>query len=183
MLALEDTQSMRRIAALHGAPSSMIQGLLSSFGERLRDQGFRVAGIIEVSQCDSSGGCKNFSVRDILTGFELPISQQLGSGSEACNLDPGGLASACALMEDAIHEGVDVVVLSKFGKLEAARSGLCDAFRAAMLADIPVITAVSPIMSKEWDCFAGELSEFVDARDDALAAWWEAISGSQVAAA
>ncbi len=181
MATPENAQSLRRIAALHGAPSAMIQNLLSDFAQRLQIRGLRVAGLIEVAQCVNPGGCKNLSVRDIRTGVELPISQRLGSGSQACNLDPGGLASACALVEDAIYDGVDAVVLSKFGKLEAARSGLCDAFRAAMLADIPVITAVSPLMSDDWDRFAGELSEFVDARDDALAAWWEAISRSHQA--
>ncbi len=181
MRALENPRSVRRIAALHGAPSQMMQILLSGFAARLRDQGLRVAGLIEVSRCSGAGECKNLSVRDLLSGMELPISQRLGSGSEACNLDPGGLAIACALVEEAIEQGADVVVLSKFGKLEAARSGLCDAFRAAMLADIPVITAVSPIMSNDWDRFAGELAEFVDARDDAIAAWWDALSLSQEA--
>jgi ABC-type sugar transport system substrate-binding protein len=80
------------------------------------------------------------------------------------------------VIEDAIERGVDVVVLSKFGKLEAARSGLCDAFRAAMMADIPVITAVSPSVAEDWGQFAGELAQSVDARVDALAAWWEAQS-------
>jgi hypothetical protein len=114
------------------------------------------------------------SVQDLASGETYPITQRLGAGSEACNLDPGGLALACSIVEDAIERGVDVVVLSEFGKLEAARSGLCDAFRAAILADIPVITAVSPPVAEDWDRFAGELSEFVEAQVDALTEWWEA---------
>lgn len=166
--------SVKRIAALQGAPSPAIQSTLSAFARRLREQGFRIAGVVEVSQCEDEGRCKSFSVQDLASGETFPISQKLGAGSEACNLDPGGLALACCLIEDAIERGVDLVVLSKFGKLEAARSGLCDAFRAAMLADIPVITAVSPPVSQDWDRFAGDLSEFVDAHVDALTRWWEA---------
>ncbi len=67
-----------------------------------------------------------------------------------------------------------VVVLSKFGKLEAARGGLCDAFRAAILADLPIITTVSPLLAEEWAQFAGSLSNKVPATMDALGAWWTA---------
>jgi nucleoside-triphosphatase THEP1 len=165
--------AIKRIAAIRGASSAQIQSTLLDFAQQLRDQGFRVAGIVETSPCQDEGRCKSLSVQDLTSGRTYPITQKLGGGSEACNLDPGGLALACGLVEDAIERGVDVVVLSKFGKLEAARSGLCDAFRAAMIADIPVITAVSPPLSQEWDRFAGDLSKFVDAHVDALGAWWE----------
>lgn len=162
---------VKRIAALQGATSHELQGTLSAFARELQSQGFRVAGIIEESACGGAGDCKSLSVKDIASGETIPISQRLGAGSEACNLDPGGLAIACGLVEQAIDRGVDVVVLSKFGKLEASRSGLCDAFRAAILADIPVITAVSAPVSQDWDCFAGELSEYIEADIGALATW------------
>ncbi|RTL86150.1 MAG: DUF2478 domain-containing protein [Hyphomicrobiales bacterium] len=139
----------------------------------MRLQGLRVAGVVEISPCEADGRCKSLSVRNLASGEIYPISQELGRGSEACNLDPSGLALACGVIEDAIERGVDLVVLSKFGKLEAARSGLCDAFRAAMLADIPVITAVSSSAAEDWGRFAGELAQSVDARIDALEEWWE----------
>ncbi|MFO1102443.1 MAG: DUF2478 domain-containing protein [Methylocystis sp.] len=161
----------KRIAALRGATSHELQGALSAFAREVQSQGFRVAGVIEESAC-GGGGCKSLSVKDIWSGETIPISQKLGAGSEACNLDPGGLALACGRIEAAISRGVDVVVLSKFGKLEASRSGLCDAFRAAILADVPVVTAVSLPVSRDWDCFAGELSEYVEPDIDALATWW-----------
>jgi nucleoside-triphosphatase THEP1 len=165
---------VKRIAAVQGSPSLLIQNTLLAFAQHLREKGLRVAGVIEISPCSDEGRCKTLSVQDLTSGASYPITQKLGAGSEACNLDPSGLALACGAIEDAIQKGVDVVVLSKFGKLEAARSGLCDAFRAAMMADIPVVTAVSPPVAEEWDLFAGDLSEFVDAHMPSLTAWWEA---------
>jgi nucleoside-triphosphatase THEP1 len=162
----------KRIAALRGGSSSASQRTLSIFAQQLRQEGLRVAGVVEVSRCGEESRCKSLGVQDLVSGETFPISQKLGAGSAACNLDPGGLALACGLIEDAIERGVDVVILSKFGKLEAARSGFCDAFRAAMLADIPVITAVSPPLAEDWNRFAGELSECVDAHVEALTAWW-----------
>ncbi|WBK01547.1 DUF2478 domain-containing protein [Methylocystis parvus] len=170
--------AVKRIAAVQGASSPLIQNTLYAFAQQLRDQGLRVAGVVEISRCAEEGRCKSLSVRDLSSGETYSISQKLGGGSEACNLDPNGLALACGMIEEAIAQGVDVVVLSKFGKLEAARSGLCDAFRAAMMADIPVITAVPPPLAEDWDRFAGELSEFVDAHVNALSAWWHNQSAS-----
>lgn len=164
---------MKRIAAVRGAPSFLIQGTLFAFARQLQNQGLRVAGVVEVSSCTDEERCKSLSIQNLASGETYPITQKLGAGSEACNLDPSGLALACGFIEDAIQGGVDIVVLSKFGKLEAARGGLCDAFRAAMMADIPVITAVSPPVAGEWDRFAGDLSQFVDAHVKALTAWWE----------
>jgi nucleoside-triphosphatase THEP1 len=167
----------KRIAALYGGTSRELQGALAAFARELQSQGYRVAGVIEESLCGATGACKSLSVRDIASGERIPISQKLGAGSEACNLDPGGLAFACGLVEEAIERGADVVVLSKFGKLEASRSGLCDAFKAAILADIPIITTVSPHVLQDWVCFAGGLSEYVPPDIAALAAWWRATRG------
>ena len=72
----------------------------------------------------------------------------------------------------AISEGADLVVLSKFGKLEAARSGLADAFRAAIEADLPILTVVSPAAAEEWELFAAPwLFQFLDASPEALEGW------------
>lgn len=133
-----------------------------------------MAGLVEIAECRAGGGCGRLAVRDLATGEEIAISQDLGAGSTACNLDPGGLARACAAAERAIALGVDVVVLSKFGKLEAARGGLSDAFRAAIAADVPVVTAVAPAMAADWARFAGPLSDNVEACAPALAQWWRA---------
>ena len=174
MIATEAVQFTGQIAALQGAPGETIQTILSQFAEELKRDGFRVAGVVEVSRCSATGACKSLAVRDLTSETVIKFSQDLGAGSTACNLDPSGLAQACEAVERAIEDGADVVVLSKFGKLEAARGGLCDAFRAAILADLPIITTVSPLLAEEWAQFAGPLSNKVPATMDALGAWWTA---------
>ena len=172
-MLMEDTDcGTPRIAALRGAPSSAMQTLLDEFAQRRASAGLRVAGVIEDSDCAHDGACKHFRVRDLLSGETISISQDLGRGSTACNLDPTALVRACGRIETAISEGADLVVLSKFGKLEASRSGLADAFRAAIEADIPVLTAVSPAAAEEWENFAAPLFQFVDASCEALEFWW-----------
>ncbi len=64
MNAAETNQITRRIAALRGASSEIIQDALSLFGEGLKREGFRVAGVVEISQCGTGGVCKRLAVRD-----------------------------------------------------------------------------------------------------------------------
>jgi nucleoside-triphosphatase THEP1 len=165
-----------KIAALAGESRAANQTLLADFVQRRRVEGLRVAGVLEVAERSGTGACGRLSVVDLATGASIAISQDLGPGSTACNLDPGGLAAACAAAQRAIEAGVDLVVLSKFGKLEAARGGLCDAFAAAIEAELPVVTTVNPAMREDWTRFAGALADDVFASAEALEAWWNAAS-------
>lgn len=166
-----------KIAALAGESRHANQTLLADFVRRRRAEGLRVAGLVEVAERSESGACGCLSVIDLATGASIAISQNLGPGSTACNLDPGGVAQACAAAQRAIERGADLVVLSKFGKLEAARGGLCDAFAAAIDAELPIVTTVNPVMREDWMRFAGALSDDVFASAEALEDWWNKRNG------
>ena len=88
MLIDEFASETPRIAALRGAPSSAMQALLDEFARRRAGAGLRVAGVVEDFDCAHDGACKRFRVRDLLSGETISISQDLGRGSTACNLDP-----------------------------------------------------------------------------------------------
>ena len=104
------------ILALQGASSTVIQSQLAGFAARMQAQRLRVVGVVEVSGDRSANACGKLALRDLSTGAMIAISQDLGSGSTACNLDPRGLTEACAAVERAIDWGADLVILSKFGK-------------------------------------------------------------------
>lgn len=159
------------IAALPAEEKEKVQALMRDFALELAQSGARVAGVTQMRGADASGRARIF-LRDVASEAEYVISQDLGPGSVACNLDTGELAMACAAVERAARDGVDLVVVSKFSKQEAERGGLCDAFRVAMTARIPVIAAVSPHFREEWRIFAGPLAEDVAPTREALTDWW-----------
>jgi len=163
-----------RIAALPAEDSVRVQSLIQAFAEELIERGVRVGGVTQVRLADRSG----VMLRDVASGDFYPISQDLGPGSVACNLDTSELALACAAIERAARGGAQLIVISKFSKQEAGRGGLCDAFRAAMTARVPVIAAVSPHYREEWRAFAGSLAEDVAPERQALAQWWAKINAA-----
>lgn len=173
-MSAEMQNASPRIAAVSGNKNVSNQALLADFVRKRRSEGFRVAGLFEVPEKGEGGACGRLSVVDIATGTRIAISQDLGPGSTACNLDPGGIAEACAAAQRSIDEGADLVILSKFGKLEAARGGLCDAFAAAIDAELPIVTTVNPCLREDWTLFAGDLSDDVFASAEALESWWAA---------
>lgn len=153
-------KDMRPVIALQGSGATSMQPLLAAIAERLSRRGLRVVGVVENPPVGEIP-CKSMELRSLENGQRFSTSQDLGPGSTACNLSPEGLALACAAVQSAIAQGADIVVLSKFGKLEAAGEGLVDAFGTAIERGLVVFTSVSPTIMAEWQAFAGDLAACV----------------------
>lgn len=164
-----------RIIALQGAASFVVQARLAEFARARTAEGFRVGGCVEEFSGTPGQGCAGRALRDLATGRRRIIGQDLGPGSLACHLDAAGVAEACQDALEAIEAGCDVLILAKFGKLEAERGGLTDAFGAAVERDIPVITAVSPQFAASWADYSGDLAAYVEPTREALDAWWRGL--------
>jgi hypothetical protein len=133
----------------------------------------RIAGVIEIPGDAAGGDCGLARLHNVTDGRRFTLFQDLGPGSTACAVDPGGVAEACAAVCRDIAAGCDLVVLSKFGKLEAENgSGLLAAFAAAMEAEVPIVTAVSPNRFAPWDAFAAPYYAMINPSLAAIAAWW-----------
>jgi hypothetical protein len=163
------------IAVVQGAESEAIQQL---FTDLLRApwRPARIAGVIEVVGHEP-GSCGLEVLRSIADGRDFSLFQDLGAGATGCTIDPSGVAEACAAVCQDIAAGCDLVVLSKFAKLEAENgSGLMAAFVAALEAGVPILTAVSPARQERWDAFAAPYYETLAAELGEIAEWWDAQS-------
>ncbi len=159
-----------RIVAVQGGESADIQALLSSLAEHWRASGLKVVGVVEDITPGVRKACGGSLLRNVRSGARYPLYQDLGPHSTACCLDPAGVAAAC---QDIISEmdACDVVILSKFGKLEAERSGLLDAFVRAGFLDKPVLTSASPTFSPSYLGFVGQFGALAPADEHSLNAW------------
>ncbi|HMK78255.1 MAG TPA: DUF2478 domain-containing protein [Xanthobacteraceae bacterium] len=169
------------IAVVQGGSSAAAQELFRAFVSRWHASA-RIVGVIEENHGLGERTCNGGYLRSIASGELFPLFQDLGSQSTACHLEGSGATSASAAIARDIAAGCDLVLLSKFGKLEAARGGLASAFAAAIEAGVPVLTAVSPAFSEKWAQFAAPLFTPLPADAAVLDAWWRAIRGSACAA-
>lgn len=163
------------IVALRGAAGFVVQARLAAFAKARAAEGLRVAGCVEEFSGGEGAGCAGRALRDVATGRRRLIGQELGSGSLACHLDAEGVTQSCQDALEAIDRGCDLLVLAKFGKLEAARSGLVDAFAAAVARDIPILTSVAPQFAEPWEMYSGGLAAYAEPNRAMLESWWRGL--------
>lgn len=162
------------IAVVQGAASSVIQQLFREF-VAYKASSLRIAGLIESGSCEARTDGHLINIAD---DRRFALFQQLGGGSVACSLDTVSVVEASEMVCADIDRGCDLVVLNKFGKLEAEnRSGLIPAFGAALEAGIPILTSVSPKYADAWSAFAAPLFVTLPSNIVALDAWWVTACG------
>jgi hypothetical protein len=166
----------KRIAVVQGADTPVIQALFDAFAAR-NSPPLRIAGLVE-RKTDHVVGCRPTELRSLSGERSFALFQDLGPASTACSLDASGVIEAGERVCAEIAAGCDLVVLSKFGKLEAEnRSGLIPAFTAAIAAGIPILTSVSPKYQQAWDAFAAPLYVALPPEMCAIEEWWRKVHG------
>jgi hypothetical protein len=166
-----------RIAVVRGAPNAIIQGIFESLADRW-SRSARLAGVLAEHHGLVDRACSAGFLHSILTGERFPIFQDLGPGSTTCHLDGSAMLSATEAVRRDIAAGCDLVLLNKFGRLEAANSGLADAFRAAIEGDVPILTSLSPASESAWRTFAAPLFVTLPADPVEIDAWWQGVRSS-----
>lgn len=157
------------IAVVQGAPGDAIQKL---FGDAIAGRdGLSVSGVIAESHHLPERMCTAGYLRSIGGTQRFKIFEDQGPGAAVCHLDGEGALLACAAVQREIEAGCDLVVLSKFGKLEAAGQGLLGAFRAAIDRRIPLLTSVSPKAAAAWQSLTGGHFTTLPAEPGPVAEW------------
>ncbi len=164
-----------RIATVVGGDGAAIQALLATAAAGWRAAGVKVVGVIAEAHGLPERSCSAGVLRDVVSGASYPIYLETVPSHTSCHLDAAGVEAACASVLDQLSES-EVVVLSKFGKLEAMRRGLAPVFDAAIAAGKPVLTTVSEKHRGAWRAFAPDAAALA-ADGAAISAWWQAQQG------
>nr|AWL98755.1 molybdenum ABC transporter ATP-binding protein [Bradyrhizobium amphicarpaeae] len=165
-----------RVAAILYGPQDDVDSLLADFAQDLVRSGERIGGVVQRNVKDG-GGCQvGMQAIDLMTGAEISICQPLGRGAMACKLDAAGLAEAAVAVTRAIAANIDLIVINKFSKQEAAGEGLRDELAAAIAAGIPVLTAVPEKCLDAWTDFSGGIGTSLLCERDVIAGWWQDLS-------
>jgi hypothetical protein len=165
------TPSGASIAAIVGSDSRSVQSLFAAIAGDLRAEGLRVIGVVSETHGLADRTCSAGFLRDIVSCAQFPIYLQEPPRDTSCHLDESGVDAACRRLLPQIP-GCDLVIISKFGKLEAGGGGLTPAFEAAINAHKPILTSVSELHLAAWRAFAPEAAD-VPCDGPAIRCWWE----------
>jgi hypothetical protein len=140
------------IAAVASTSRPATEALLAAVAVRMRAAGAAVVGVLAETPIEA-GTCGAGILRNITSAQPFSIRLSEPSSRTSCLLEAEGVVAAGRDVLDRIAES-DLVVLSKFGKLEATGSGLLAAFEAAARLRKPVLTSVSDRHRAAWRSFA-----------------------------
>jgi hypothetical protein len=150
--------------------------LLRDFTEDLRRSGVRTAGLVQLDSW--TGQSDDREVRTVvLSSCEVVhVAHEQNLPAPGCGLDCRKLAGIAKMIEAAIQEGADLVVINRFGKLEATGKGLIEVIRQAADADIPVLIAVPEHRFPGWTKYSAGMSIRLPCRRAALDRWWRSVA-------
>jgi nucleoside-triphosphatase THEP1 len=144
--------------------------------EPLRERGIPLAGAIQLDPVDRPGRhpC-DLLLENLATGKVAAIAEHRGKEARGCRLDVGILTNIAEAVARSLHEDVPrLLVVNKFGKIEADGGGLRDAIAEAVALGIPVLVGVPVRNLDRWRAFAGPLSVELPAQSGDIADWLQA---------
>jgi hypothetical protein len=162
-----DTRLVALLYRVRGEGDEKIRALAST----LAGEGFHLAGMVQDTAPVEGEILGDMEARFLgaTPGSAMRISERRGRDSEGCRLDSGALEDVAGKVEASITEGIDLLVLSKFGKREAEGAGFRQAIGKALGLDIPVLTAVNEEIQPLFLEFTGDLGVIVEDPAEALA--------------
>lgn len=149
-----------------------IDGLIAEVVGAFGGDGLRLAGTVRAKPTDASGHPCDMDLRVLPDGPGFRISQPLGRKAKGCRLD-GGVIEAIAAEVEARLTGADMLIVNKFGKLEAQGRGLCPAITMAMEVGIPTLVGVNEMNVPDFNAFSDGAAEVLRPELRAIRAWYE----------
>jgi nucleoside-triphosphatase THEP1 len=162
-------------AAIAYAADDDPDGLLLAFAEALRRSGYRVVGAIQHGV--HAPGVAELGAVMLPNEEIVNFGHQRDDSAHGCHIDDERLAGIARAIASAIEQGVDLVIVNRFGKLEAQGRGLIRLIGQAVDADIPVVTAVPEHRFAAWVKYSDGMSVRLPCRRAALDAWWRSVAG------
>ena len=106
--------------------------MISDLGYRLRDAGVAIAGIVPYHATrDGTPRC-DMEVEELASRIILQLAEDQTPQSTGCRVDPAAMQDAAALIASAFQKCPELLIVNKFGKLEADGGGLGDVITEAV---------------------------------------------------
>lgn len=146
------------LVAIVYANDAYPQSTFERIVEDCRGRGLRVAGVLQHPVCSDTAGHCDVVLEELTTGLRTDLFEDRGPGARGCRLDVAALAEVNGQVARSLDSDPELLILNKFGKVEAEGRGLLDLVAIAVDRGIPVVIGV-PIRNLEaWRNFAGGMS-------------------------
>lgn len=172
---MDDTEEILAVAAVVHVGGGEADGPLLEFIRRMQLAGRVLRGLVPGMTRDANNDAIR-AVRDLYDNTVFPIGQSLGKDSKSCSLDPGALVQAGFVLRQAADSGADLVIVNRFGILEADGDGFCAEMLEIISRGYPLLTVVSPPYLDAWREFTGGLAAELPPDPEMMLQWFEGLT-------
>lgn len=138
----------------------------------LRDGGLPLAGALQVEPVARGRHPCDMLLEDLASGQVHAIAEDRGSQAQGCRLDVGLLTEIGEAVLTSVRDNAPcLLVVNKFGRIEADGGGLRHAISEAVERNIPVVVGVPARNLDQWRAFAGPHAVELQADATAIARW------------
>jgi len=141
---------------------------LAHICQQLTGKGLIVGGLVQNNSCSAVSGIQ---LVDLRSQNKFDIWENRGRLASGCRLDETGLLGTAKVIEQAIDDRVDLVIINRFGRAESEGKGLRDYFAQAVDAGVPVLTGVREPYIEAWQQFHGGMAHELLATGKNLENW------------
>lgn len=161
------------IAAIVYSDGVYPDGAMASAIAPLEDLGVPLAGALQVpaEHVEGRHPC-DMLLKDLASGDVSAIAEERGRHAAGCRLDVAMLTEIGEGVVNSLRDGKPrLLVVNKFGKIEAAGGGLRGAIAEAVELGVPVLVGVPARNLDSWRAFAGVLALELQVESRAIAEW------------
>jgi nucleoside-triphosphatase THEP1 len=162
-----------RLAAINynGSSGALVDDVLAEAVRILKRDGVTVAGALQWNEPVPNRRRCRMTLEDLASGCRILASEDRGPDARGCHLNASALEEAAVLAASSIEPGAGLVIINRFGKQEAEGRGFRQVIEAAILAERPVLVAISESNRASWEAFAGDEAEYLPCSLEAVLSW------------
>jgi hypothetical protein len=161
------------IAAIVYADGVYPDRLLRQVIGPLRDRGVPLAGLLQVEQgmAASEHPCDRV-LEDLTSGVTGALAEDRGRHARGCRLDVGMLTELADSIQASLHaDAPHLLVINKFGKVEAQGGGMRAAIADAVALGIPALVGVPVRNLDSWRAFTAGFATELAPETAAIERW------------
>ena len=134
-----------------------------------------IGGVLQQALFNTAGEIVGLDAIDVSSNRRIPISRPQQKPDE-CGLDVSALTQTSQIIDKAISDRLDLVVVEKFGELEQKGQGLIDEILQTIVEGIPLLISMPESALPAWQERSGNLGSVLDFNEQEFEQWWQGIS-------
>ncbi|MBB4198304.1 hypothetical protein CCR94_22880 [Rhodoblastus sphagnicola] len=147
-----------------------IDALLAQVRAALEGRGQKVGGVLQTPCAET------IHAVHIDSGRTFDLMQNLGVCATGCRLDSGALAEVAGLLAQSLAARPDLLIVSRFGRVEAEGGGFLAEIGAAAASGQPTLVGVARKREADWRAYAGDFAETLPCDAAAVLAWRDSLA-------